>query len=196
MPDGWCSRRSAGASRTLSVADRVVKIIDAGFDQFGGEALPEVLVELVRSGRIAGGADRRVRAPAAARQVPARAVRRPVRRPRRGRADRAARRVPRGRRAGAAPLRCARQERRRAAAVAGPRIYVDGVAYDGSVERPEDADVAIVRRNAPFEPRTNGIFEAMFHAGDLDFEPPELGALLDLARRRRPSRPPSRAPAR
>jgi beta-glucosidase len=64
-----------------------------------------------------------------------------------------------------------------------PRVYVDGLAYDGAVMRPEDAEAAIVRRNAPFEPRTNGIIETLFHAGDLDFKGGELDVLVDLAQR-------------
>ena len=36
----------------LSVEDRMIKALDAGIDQFGGEACPEALVELLRSGRV------------------------------------------------------------------------------------------------------------------------------------------------
>ena len=36
----------------LSTEERALKALDAGVDQFGGEACPEVVVELVRSGRI------------------------------------------------------------------------------------------------------------------------------------------------
>ena len=36
----------------LSVPERVKKVIDAGCDQFGGESIPEVVVELVRQGKI------------------------------------------------------------------------------------------------------------------------------------------------
>ena len=36
----------------LSVPARMAKALDAGIDQFGGEACPEVLVELVRSGQV------------------------------------------------------------------------------------------------------------------------------------------------
>ncbi len=70
-----------------------------------------------------------------------------------------------------------------------PRLYVEDVsfevaaAYGEVVAAPEDADVAVVRRNAPFEPRTGSFVESRFHAGDLDFKEPELGRLLDLARR-------------
>ncbi|MHA7270140.1 glycoside hydrolase family 3 protein [Arthrobacter sp. HLT1-20] len=37
----------------MPVADRMVKVIEAGVDQFGGEDNPELLVDLVREGRIA-----------------------------------------------------------------------------------------------------------------------------------------------
>ncbi len=36
----------------LSPEDRVKKIIDAGVDQFGGENLPEVIVKLVKDGKL------------------------------------------------------------------------------------------------------------------------------------------------
>ena len=52
-PTARCSRRSAGASRSSSAEERLVKIVDAGCDQLGGEELPELLVELVHAGRIA-----------------------------------------------------------------------------------------------------------------------------------------------
>ena len=64
----------------------------------------------------------------------------------------------------------------------GVRVYADGLAYEGAAESPGEADVAIVRRNTPFEPRTNGMIESLFHAGDLDFKEPELSTLLELAR--------------
>src|SRR5262249_51130910 len=36
----------------LSVAERAKKALEAGVDQFGGEACPEVIVDLVRSGQV------------------------------------------------------------------------------------------------------------------------------------------------
>ncbi|MFZ0547363.1 MAG: glycoside hydrolase family 3 N-terminal domain-containing protein, partial [Candidatus Promineifilaceae bacterium] len=36
----------------LSAIDRVAKIIEAGVDQFGGESLPELVVQLVKDGRV------------------------------------------------------------------------------------------------------------------------------------------------
>jgi beta-glucosidase len=71
----------------LSPSERMLKILDAGADQFGGEECVDLLIELVRAGASAR-AHRRVRASHPAREVPAGPVRRPVRRPRRGGAHR------------------------------------------------------------------------------------------------------------
>ena len=62
--------RAWGVER-LSLPERIVKSLVAGIDQFGGEACPEELVELVRSGRSQRGASGYQRAPSAARQVSA-----------------------------------------------------------------------------------------------------------------------------
>jgi len=43
--------RAWGAAH-LSEADRVLKIIEAGCDQFGGESRPELIVELVKEGKL------------------------------------------------------------------------------------------------------------------------------------------------
>jgi beta-glucosidase len=56
----------------------------------------------------------------------------------------------------------------------GRRLYVEGIAgevaslYGEVVGKPADADVALLRLKAPYEPRPGG-FEAMFHAGSLEF---------------------------
>jgi beta-glucosidase len=61
-----------------------------------------------------------------------------------------------------------------------PKLYLDGL--EGASVPLAEADVAIVRRVAPFESRTATYIESVFHAGDLDFKEPELSQLLDLAR--------------
>jgi beta-glucosidase len=43
---------SAHGVEQLSVKERVAKILDAGCDMFGGEAIPDVVVDLVKSGQI------------------------------------------------------------------------------------------------------------------------------------------------
>ena len=173
----------------LSAEERVLKIVEAGCDQLGGESLPELVVELVRAGRIT-----EARIDASARRLLRDKFRLglfddPYVDP--GEAERIC---------GHAEFRAAGKRAQHSSAVlltndgrlplAGrSRLYLEDVsselagAYGRVVATPEDADVAIVRRNAPFEPRTGSFVESRFHAGDLDFKEPELGRLLDLARR-------------
>ncbi|AZS40835.1 Beta-glucosidase BoGH3B [Microbacterium oxydans] len=58
-----------------------------------------------------------------------------------------------------------------------PRVYAEGVS-DGALREfaepvlgPEDADLAIVRIGAPFEPRDDLFLERWFHQGSLEFPP-------------------------
>ena len=61
------------------------------------------------------------------------------------------------------------------AAPARRRLFVDGVdadvaaQYGDVVTDPAQADVAVVRLQAPFEPRDDYFLEAFFHQGSLDF---------------------------
>ncbi|MGZ4382361.1 MAG: glycoside hydrolase family 3 C-terminal domain-containing protein, partial [Gaiellaceae bacterium] len=188
MPDGSVWEATAWGVEELDAAGRVVKIVEAGCDQFGGETLPELLVELVRAGRISE-----------------------------SRIDESARRLLRDKfrlglfddpyvdpeaaatLCGSAEFRAAGAEAQRRAMVliandgllplkAGARIYVDGLsaeaaaAYGEVVESAADADAAIVFRNAPFEPRTATFIESVFHAGSLEFPADERVALVELAR--------------
>ena len=66
----------------------------------------------------------------------------------------------------------------------GSRVYAEGIdaeALNGFevVDRPELADLAVVRLTAPFEPRDDLFLEAWFHQGHLDFQP---GLAVRLAR--------------
>jgi beta-glucosidase len=162
----------------LSPLDRLARILDAGADQIGGEACPELVVELVRTGRVA---ESRIDASVArllrekfvlglfdeARTVDVDAAERVV-----GHPDL----VAAGRRAQSRAVTVL------ATASAGPaalplapglRVYVEGAEADtlpGAtlVPSPAEADVAILRLKAPFEERGPG-FESFFHAGSLDF---------------------------
>src|SRR5262245_33671543 len=183
LPDGSVFGAKCWGVEGLSVEDRLVKIVEAGCDQFGGEELPDLLAQLVREGRIA---ESRI----------AESVRRPLGdKVRPGLFDDPYVNPDEAERVGGSPAFRAAGERaqRRSAVVVtnggalplspDSRVYADGIAIEGAAATPEEADVAIVRRNAPFEPRTNGMIETLFHAGDLDFKPPELETLLDLAQR-------------
>jgi beta-glucosidase len=68
---------------------------------------------------------------------------------------------------------------------ARPRLYVEGVhpevaaRYAEVVERPEDADVALIRLRAPYETRP-GFLQQFFHSGSLAFPDDELERILAL----------------
>ena len=187
MPDGSVWEAKAWGVEELDPAERLIKIIEAGCDQLGGETLPELLVEVVQAGRISE-----------------------------SRIDESARRILRdkfrlglfddpyvdpdvaAKTCGSDAFRAAGSEAQRRAMVLlandgllplepGKRIYVDGLdaetaaAYGEVVERPADADVAIVFRNAPYEPRHGTFIESRFHAGSLEFPADERDRVLELA---------------
>jgi len=164
----------------LTPRERMKKVLDAGADQFGGEACPELLLELVADGEV--GEDR---------------------------LDVSARRILRDKFAlglfenpyvdedaaeeivGRAEFRAAGDAAQRASITVltnsgalpfarGIKLYVEGIAADVAaaygevVQTPAEADLAIIRLEAPFEQRPT-TFENFFHSGSLDF-PPEIVA--------------------
>ncbi|ERK73378.1 glycoside hydrolase family 3 protein [Leifsonia aquatica] len=176
----------------LSPRERMKKVIEAGADQFGGEAIPDLLIDLVRSGEIS---EERI--------------------------DVSARRLLRekfvlglfdapfvdvekaGRVVGSAAFREAGEAAQRASITvltnrapadgvptlplpAGSRLYVEGIdpavagEYGTVVATPEEADYAIVRTHAPFEVRAT-TFENFFHQGSLDFTPEAVEHLRAIA---------------
>lgn len=174
----------------LSPRERMKKVLEAGADQFGGEACPELLVELVASG-----------------EVPE------------ARIDISARRLLREKFAlglfddpfvdedaadrivGSAEFRAAGEAAQRASITLltngvdgapalplrrGLRLYVEGIdrevaaAYGSVVDRPEDADAAILRLQAPYEARPTA-FENLFHSGSLDFPDDVVAHVRDIA---------------
>ena len=159
----------------LSVDDRVALILDAGADQLGGESCPEVVVALVEQGRIS---EERIDA----------SVRRLLREKfllglfdeRRYVDVEAATTL-----VGNDEFRAAGLAAQAAAVTVltndgilplapGLRVYAEG--FEGTVDDPADADVAILRLQAPFEQRGPG-FEAFFHAGSLDFPADEIARI-------------------
>lgn len=159
----------------LTPAQRIVKVLDAGADQFGGEKCVELLIELVGSG-----------------DVPE------------GRLDVSARRILREKFllglfdnpyvdvdqaesvVGSEPFRAAGERAQRKSVTvltnvdaalpirAGLKWYVEGLSpetaaeYGTVVATAAEADVAILRLAAPYEQRGT-MFENFFHAGSLEF---------------------------
>ena len=169
----------------LSREERVLRVIDAGVDQFGGEDCTDVLLGLVRDGRITESRiDQSVRRllrvtfalglferPFVDEDVAANAL---------GRTD--------FRDAGLAAQRDSLTlltnsgllPLHRGIKVFAPQLgqaALDG--YATIVDDIADADVAVLRIKAPFEPRSEGM-AALFHHGSLEFGADERRRILDV----------------
>jgi len=173
----------------LTRHERVLRILDAGCDQLGGESAPDLVIDLVHDGRLSESRlDESVRRLLAEkfrlglfderRFVDVDAVDDLVGTP-------------------AARAEGLAAQRRSVVVLAGETpslredqiVYVEGITA-GNVARyatvtadPDIADVLLVRIAAPFEPRTDG-FENFFHAGSLEFPADVSDRLLDLAKRK------------
>jgi beta-glucosidase len=166
----------------LSEEERVLKVIEAGCDQFGGEECPEIVVDLVRAGRIT---EERIDA----------SVRRLLKvkfelglfddpyvdeaqaEERTGLPEY----VEAGQRAQARSVTVLKNAARNGAPVLplkpGLRVYSEEMTPESLTEAgftvagdPAMADVAIVRVAAPFEFRDHYMLESSFHAGSLEFD--------------------------
>lgn len=176
----------------LSVAQRAKKALDAGVDQFGGEACPDVIVELVKSGQVSEARiDQSVRRllrdkfrlglfdqpfvdPVAAGHIVGSA------------GFRAAGEL--AQRKSIVLLKNGASEERLLPLIGRPKLYIENInpevatTYGQVVEDMAQADLAILRLKAPYEPRDDRFLEAHFHAGDLDFKEPEKSRLLSIMR--------------
>lgn len=175
----------------LTFEQRMIKAIDAGVDQFGGETATDVLTKLVRTGQIP-----ETRIDASCRRLLREKFRLGLFENPFVDADAADTIV------GTA---AAREEGRNAQAAAqvllkndqgaahlplhpGLKVYAEGIETDTltrwatPVATPEEADVAIVRTSAPWEQRGEDMsLESFFHAGSLDFPHDQLEHLANIA---------------
>jgi beta-glucosidase len=189
-PVVWPAR--AWGVEKLSTEDRVLKIINAGVDQFGGENIPEVVVKLVSDGKISS-----TRLDESARRllrqkfqlglfdnpfVDVSKVNQVV-----GRADFMKAGEDAQRRA-ITLLKNETVNNKKILPLNGkPKIYVENIskevasAYGQLVDKPQDADFAIIRLKAPWYAAESDIPMArMFHHGDLDFKDAKKDSILQL----------------
>ena len=178
----------------LDPSGRMERILAAGADQFGGEECVELLVELVTSGRVPEARlDASVRRLLAVKFDLGLFDNPFVDEEAAGEVVGSAAFVAEGRRAQAESVTVLTNDPSTGSGQApllplgpGLKVYAEGfdvdalVRGDGSeirsapftaVATPEEADVAIVRLQAPFEPRSDLFLEAWFHQGGLDFPP-------------------------
>ncbi len=174
----------------LTRSERVEKAINAGADQFGGESCPDLVVELVRSGRIS---EERIDYSAAKlltekfllglfdeqRFVDEAAADEIVGKPEFKAAGEVAQR------ASFVLLKLAQTGAARLPLASSLKIYIEGIDADQAavlgeiVASPADADVAIIRKHAHFDPRPGG-FEALFHAGSLEYPADEVARIVAI----------------
>ena len=166
----------------------MLKAIEAGVDQFGGEHRPELVIELVESGRLP---EERVDESVCRllkqkfelglfdnpfvdeRQVPA-VLNRPAHHETAALVQRRS-------------LTLLKNVDRTLPLTGQPRLYVKNVAAEAAtaygivVERAAEADFAILRLSTPWYPvETKNPFARNFHHGDLNFEAEELVEILAL----------------
>ena len=183
----WPAR--AWGVEKLSRVERVKKIIDAGVDQFGGESCPELVLQLLKEGRIT-----QARIDSSVRRlllqkfelglfdnpfVDTARVGQVIGNP--------------------ASLKAGEASQRRAMtllkndgkvlplAPGKLKIYVRNVdpkvaaQYGTVVDQPEKADIAILRLNTPYYPvKTDIPIASLFHHGDLDFKGKQKDSILQL----------------
>ncbi len=175
----------------LSVPERARRAIEAGIDQFGGESCPEVIVELVRGGLVA-----EERIDQSVRRLLQDKFRLGLFEQPFVDVDRAKQIVGNEsfRKAGELAQRSCitllkngnTKHQTRLPLREGTRVFLDGFSsdsienYDIVVTELIDAEVAIVRLSAPFEPRDQYPLESFFHSGDLSFPESEISRLTRL----------------
>jgi beta-glucosidase len=176
----------------LTIKERIVKAIDAGIDQFGGNNFPNELVELVKEGKITEDRiDESVRRILRAKFkmglfdnpfVDVNQVEEIV-----GNPDALAK----GKLAQRKSIVLLKNTINANSSFALPlnskaKIYIENIDksiasnYGNVVESLDEADIAILRIQTPYEKRTGDLVERMFHQGELDFKEPELGRILDI----------------
>jgi beta-glucosidase len=176
----------------LTPRERVVKVLEAGVDQFGGEAIPELLVELVESGEVGEARlDESARRLLREKFVLGLFDQPYVDVERAGVIVGSEEFVAAGEAAQRASITVLTNEATDAGAptlpiARGLKLYVEGIdaevagEYGTVVATPAEADVAVLRTRAPFEERST-TFENFFHQGSLDFTDEAVAHIRSVA---------------
>ncbi len=188
ISDSKVKEASAWGMEDFTPLQRLLKVIEAGCDQIGGEFIPELIVELVESGQIS---EERIDV----------SVRRILRdKYRLGLFDNPYvdeqdalkiagndSFVEKGKQAQAKSMVLLKNENL-LPLKEGVKIYVEGMTdlsglekYAVLVKKPTDADVIVTRIATPWQKREGGsMFESFFRGGRLYYSDEELGEILEL----------------
>jgi len=187
MPQTVWPARAWGVEH-LTRAERVQKALDAGVDQFGGESCPELVIELVKTGRLSEARlDQSVRRllrlkfqlglfdnPFVDEAQVSQVVGHPAS-------------IAEGLDSQKRAMTLLKNEAHTLPLQGRPKIFVKNVApalaarYAEVVTTPEEADFAILRLETPWVPvETKNPFARGFHHGDLDFKGEAKAEILSL----------------
>ena len=175
----------------LSPKERVLKVLDAGCDQFGGESSPSQIIELVKEGKLSE-----------------------------ARIDRSVKRLLRDKftlglfehpyvdEEKALDIATTKEKQKLAELAQAKstvllknesilplakntKVFLDGFTYGevfeshGTVvDNIEEADVVLVKRQTPFDPRSQYLLEQFFHQGRLYFTPEEIAPIAAYAEKK------------
>ena len=183
----WNAR--AWGVEELNTEERVLRIIEAGVDQFGGEAIPEIVVQLVKTGQLnEEQLNESVRRLLRVKfqlglfdnpYIDLDQMKQVVGKPEFVKAGEAAQRR---------AMTLLKNEKGLLPLETGTlTLYVENLdsttaaQYGNVVETPEEADIAIIRLNTPWYPvETDNPFARGFHHGDLDFKGEEKEKIMNL----------------
>ena len=177
----------------LTPEERMVKAINAGVDQIGGENIPDRLVTLVKAGKIS---EQRINE--STKRIlldkfrlglfdhPYVDVQKAVETV--GRKDFREKGLDAQRRSLVLLKNAMIKDKKALPLGAGIKIYVQGfdkklaAEYATVVDSPASADFAIIRLQTPYIPR-KGMIESLMHDGDLDFKEPEKSNIISLLKK-------------
>jgi beta-glucosidase len=190
IPGMMIKPASAHGVETLSTEERVAKIIDAGCDMFGGEAMPEVVVALVKSGKI-----REERIDSSVRRILREKFRlglfdNPYLNPENSKLINTEVFRKKGIEAQQKSLVLLKNDQI-LPLKAGTRVYLHGFDAEetkdvaGQVKNPHDADVILLKAESP-ENETKGRYflERIFNHGDLTYDAKREKELLELIQKK------------
>jgi len=187
LPEALWPARAWGVEN-LSQPERVLKALEAGVDQFGGESCPEYVVELVKSGRLSEARiDQSVRRllrlkfqlglfdnPFVDESLVPQVLGNPAS-------------VAAGHASQERAMTLLKNDQQLLPLQGRPKIYIKNIdqavaaRYAEVVSAPEQGDFAIVRLDTPWVPiETKNTFARGFHHGDLDFKSPAKEEILGL----------------
>ncbi|MFF1831477.1 glycoside hydrolase family 3 protein [Paenarthrobacter sp. NPDC058040] len=190
--DGHRFGPNAYGVESLTPMERIHLALAAGIDQFGGDRLPELVVQLVQSGQVT---EDRINT----------SVRRLLlEKFRLGLFDNRFVDIQRAAAISASPaLQENSREAQRASLtliknetsdgsavlplIPGTRVYAEGFSWTGEaialelVASPDDADICLIHLQTPWSPDPDNVLGDLFHSGSLEFDQPTIDHLAELA---------------